>query len=203
MVLKLLILVVVVLVVFEGRMIYTMFTTSSSDKTMAAVNAQTAGKTKEKTEEDALLSAAAENEDTDTASDSSTGSALGMAGLAGLASAENVSGNTSAVTAESSSDDGRISEELDSAAVVPEQDPPVDDYYFNDAVFIGDSRMEGFRNTSGITQGEFLTSVGMTLTSIGDTKVNTSDGQITVYQGLSGRQYGKIYLMLGANDLGI
>ena len=47
-----------------------------------------------------------------------------------------------------------------------------------------------------------MTSVGMTLTSISDTLVQTADGNITVYQGLSGRQYDKIYLMLGTNDLG-
>ena len=36
--------------------------------------------------------------------------------------------------------------------VVPAQDTPVDDSYFEDAVFIGDSRMQGFRNLSGITK---------------------------------------------------
>ena len=46
-----------------------------------------------------------------------------------------------------------------------------------------------------------LERVGMTLTSISDTKIQTADGNITVYQGLSGTQYSKIYLMLGTNDL--
>ena len=32
--------------------------------------------------------------------------------------------------------------------------------------------------------------------------IATADGNISVYQGLSGQQYDKIYLMLGANDLG-
>ncbi|MBR1900004.1 MAG: bifunctional adenosylcobinamide kinase/adenosylcobinamide-phosphate guanylyltransferase, partial [Lachnospiraceae bacterium] len=32
--------------------------------------------------------------------------------------------------------------------------------------------------------------------------IATADGNISVYQGLSGQQYDRIYLMLGANDLG-
>ena len=44
---------------------------------------------------------------------------------------------------------------------IKKQATPVDDSYFSDAVFIGDSRVEGFHMQSGITQGTFLTGVGM------------------------------------------
>lgn len=93
-------------------------------------------------------------------------------------------------------------EQIDSPAVVPVASPSVDDSYFSDAVFIGDSRMEGFRNASGITQGTFLTGVGLSINDMDKQIISTSDGTISVYQGLSGRQYKKIYLMLGTNDLG-
>lgn len=91
----------------------------------------------------------------------------------------------------------------ESGAIVPEQAMPVDDSYFSDAVFIGDSRVEGFRNQSGITQGTFLTGVGMETVSIFETPyISTPSGMVTVYQAMSDTDYGKIYIMLGTNDLG-
>lgn len=90
-----------------------------------------------------------------------------------------------------------------SAAIVPEQSVPVDDTYFADAVFIGDSRMEGFRNQSGITQGQFLTGVGMNVSNIFTQQyIHLYNEQITVYQALINTNYTKVYVMLGTNDLG-
>ncbi|MCD8022260.1 MAG: GDSL-type esterase/lipase family protein, partial [Lachnospiraceae bacterium] len=91
----------------------------------------------------------------------------------------------------------------DSAAIVREQADAVDDSYFSIALFIGDSRMEGLRNTSGISHVSVVTSVGMALSSMTSSAI-ISDGEdkITVAAALSGGTYGKIYIMLGANDLG-
>jgi len=90
-----------------------------------------------------------------------------------------------------------------SAAIVPKQSTPVDDTYFADAVFIGDSRMEGFRNQSGITQGQFLTGVGMNVSNIFTQQyIHLYNEQITVYQALINTSYKKVYVMLGTNDLG-
>lgn len=92
---------------------------------------------------------------------------------------------------------------LNSPAVVPEQNTPVDESYFSDAVFIGDSRMEGFRNQSGITQGTFLTGVGMTAANIFTTPFITQyNEQITVFQAMYNNSFKKIYVMIGTNDLG-
>ena len=197
MVLRLLILVVLVLVVFEGKLIHTMLKQRSRSEEAVTGRTDTV-----QTQSETAVSAP----DTDnsgstvpagTGSDTSgTGQAGGAVGLAGLSTVDPT------VLTASGNSETRPRETIDSFAVVPEQEEPVDDSYFSDAVFIGDSRMEGFRNTSGITQGDFMTSVGMSLSSISSAKVNTYDGEITVYQGLSGRQYGKIYLMLGTNDLG-
>ena len=89
------------------------------------------------------------------------------------------------------------------SAIVPEQPVPVDDSYFSDAVFIGDSRMEGFRNQSGITQGTFLTGVGMDVSNIFETPyINPYNEQITVFQALYNTNYKKVYVMLGTNNLG-
>ena len=46
---------------------------------------------------------------------------------------------------------------------VPES-APVDDSYFADAVFVGDSRTEGLRMYSGLTGAKFFSEVGLTVT---------------------------------------
>lgn len=87
--------------------------------------------------------------------------------------------------------------------VVPAQSVPRDESYFSDAVFIGDSRVEGFRLQSGITQGTFLTGVGMDSSNIFDTPyITTASGNITVFQALYNNSYKKMYIMLGTNELG-
>ena len=221
-VLRLLLLVVLVLVVFEGRLIHTMFTqhletgveTVQLGSDTTGVTAETAVSDDQLPDEEAdntgsggEVSPAEDTvneQDDPAAAQSSSGSGNTDTGIVGLAGFDNAAGSLPDQAAENDpyASDAVVSEVIDSPAVVKEQSVSVDDFYFNDAVFIGDSRMEGFRNTSGITQGDFLTSVGMSLTSIQDTTVNTSYGTITVYQGLTGKQYGKIYLMLGTNDLG-
>ncbi|MCR1841350.1 GDSL-type esterase/lipase family protein [Murimonas intestini] len=90
-----------------------------------------------------------------------------------------------------------------SSALVPKQSTPVDDSYFSDAVFIGDSRVEGFRAQSGITTGTFLTGVGMDVETIGTKPfIATENGMVTVYDALQTAPYSKVYIMLGTNELG-
>ena len=206
LVLRLLILVLVVLVVFEGKLIHTMFTVRRGDNLSPAaapekpVSDGTIENDGTDGEDSAEIDDVSQTPSANPASASSDTvpadgtSEIALAGLTLSGTGNAQGGGTTQSAAQS--------EYIDSEKVVPYREPSVDDSYFQDAVLIGDSRMEGFRNTSGITQGTFLTSVGMTLTSISDTMVQTADGNITVYQGLSGRQYGKIYLMLGTNDLG-
>lgn len=89
------------------------------------------------------------------------------------------------------------------SAVVPGQQVPVDDSYFNDAVFVGDSRMEGFRNLSGITGGSFVSAVGMQLENFyTDAQIPTSQGNLLVMDALKNINFSKIYVMLGTNELG-
>lgn len=90
-----------------------------------------------------------------------------------------------------------------SSAIVPKQSTPVDDSYFSDAVFIGDSRVEGFKAQSGITTGTFLTGVGMDVETIGTKPfIATENGMVTVYDALQAAPYNKVYIMLGTNELG-
>lgn len=87
--------------------------------------------------------------------------------------------------------------------VVPAQAAPADDSYFDDAVFIGDSRMEGFRNLSGITNGSFVSAVGMQLENFyTNAQIPTSKGNLLVMDALKNINFSKIYVMLGTNELG-
>lgn len=87
--------------------------------------------------------------------------------------------------------------------VVPAQETPVDDSYFEDAVFIGDSRMQGFRNLSGITKGSFVTAVGMELENFyTDDQIATANGNVKVLDALKNLNFSKVYMMLGTNELG-
>lgn len=78
----------------------------------------------------------------------------------------------------------------------------VDDDYFSDAVFIGDSRMVGVEEYAGIDNATFLAKVSMTIYNMMDTKVSLNGKTITVREALEQNQYGKIYVMVGINELG-
>ncbi len=87
--------------------------------------------------------------------------------------------------------------------VVSEQAVTLDDSYFEDAVFIGDSRMDGFRNFSGITKGSFVTAVGMELENFyTDAQIATAQGNALVMDALKNINFSKVYMMLGTNELG-
>lgn len=196
LVLKLLLAVAVVLVIFEGNLIKTMFTHRSVTADVVADGEANHSKTEGGT---------VTNKDTDTDEDPALTTALATAApgatLAGLTLGD--IGSQPAATQQTEAPKLPTVSNPDSEAIVRKADTPVDDSWFSDAVFIGDSRMEGFRNASGITQGRFFTSVGMSLSSMAkEPVIATKEGNITVAAALSGGRYNKIYIMLGANDLG-
>ena len=81
---------------------------------------------------------------------------------------------------------------------------PVDASYFDDALFIGDSHTDGFKDYAGLSNADYLCHNGLTVWSaVGDKPVfATENGKKTLAQALAGKHYGKIYLMLGINELG-
>lgn len=87
------------------------------------------------------------------------------------------------------------------AAAVPEG--PVDDTYFADAVFLGDSRTEGFSLYSGLDTPVYLHAVGATVDSV-QTKATeeTEDGTVPLMDRLDRLEFSKVYIMLGVNELG-
>lgn len=89
--------------------------------------------------------------------------------------------------------------------LVPEaQFTTVDASYFDDALFIGDSRMVGMHDYSGLDNATYYAEVGLTIYSLFDDKIATlADGSMgTIEQALQEKQFGKIYLMVGINELG-
>lgn len=88
-------------------------------------------------------------------------------------------------------------------APVPASDP-VEDSYFDDVAFVGDSRTDGFRLYSGLDRGTYFCVTGETVASATDIENwKTEDGKkISLADAVAAADCGKIYLMLGVNELG-
>ena len=93
-------------------------------------------------------------------------------------------------------------EAYDFSQPVPESEP-VDNSYFEDAVFLGDAHTDGFMLYSGIGCGTNLTSNGLSIFEVTEKKAFTIDGtKYTLLDALGRQQYGKVYISLGINELG-
>ena len=82
----------------------------------------------------------------------------------------------------------------------------VDDEYFTDALFIGDSRTVGLSEYCEEldTRATFYAKVSLTIYKVmGMEFIKTEDGRkISIEQALSENQFSKIYIMLGLNEIG-
>ena len=82
----------------------------------------------------------------------------------------------------------------------------VEDDYFSDAVFIGDSRTVGLYEYGGLEEiTTFYASSGLTVYKIFDSQIVEVPGQRqkqTIEEALSEKQFKKIYLMIGINEMG-
>ena len=76
----------------------------------------------------------------------------------------------------------------------------MDASYFDDALFIGDSHTDGFKDYAGLPNADYLCHNGLTVWSA--VEKAEFPGRQTLAQALRGKHYGKIYLMLGINELG-
>ena len=70
--------------------------------------------------------------------------------------------------------------------------------YFDDAIFIGDSRTVGISEYGTLKNASYFCDVGLAISSVKTKSVNGS----TLESTLSSKQYGKIYIMLGINEVG-
>ncbi len=75
--------------------------------------------------------------------------------------------------------------------------------YYADALFIGDSRIGGLGVYSGWDQATFCYKNGLSIYNMMEATVNAGYGlNTTVPEVLAARQYNKVYLMFGINEIG-
>lgn len=92
--------------------------------------------------------------------------------------------------------------EYDYAKPVPLSDT-VDTSYFDDAVFIGDSRSEGFLLSTGLSNAIGFTNKGLMVnTAFTDKVINLDGAKVTVMDALKRTTFSKVYIMLGINETG-
>lgn len=79
----------------------------------------------------------------------------------------------------------------------------VDESYFDDAVFIGDSRVEGLELYSGLKNTTFYAVQGLTIFGLmGHEYAKVGGSTVSLREALSRKQFKKIYIMVGVNELG-
>ena len=75
--------------------------------------------------------------------------------------------------------------------------------YFNDALFIGDSRTVGIAEYSGMTNAVFFADTGMNIYKVAEKRIPVKGvGEVTLGELLSSRKFTKVYIMLGVNEIG-
>ena len=93
-------------------------------------------------------------------------------------------------------------EGYDYSAPVPES-PKTDSTWFDDAVFIGDSRTEGLILNTGLNNAIEYTHKGLMVDTVFTKPVIDMDGaKVTVMDALKTTQFRKVYIMLGINETG-
>lgn len=79
----------------------------------------------------------------------------------------------------------------------------VDDSYFDDAVFIGDSRTVGLHDYGNMENATFYATVGMNIYDLWTDEFCEVNGQeVTLEQALRAQKFGKIYFQIGINEMG-
>lgn len=141
--------------------------------------------------------------------------AAGPAGVAADSPVERMAAQVLPVMAQQTPEEPAAETEREKAEkptpVEPEAEPfapvaesaPVKDTYFDDAAFLGDSRTEGFSLYSGLKTGTYFYAVGATVESVfTKTAWETPKGKVPLLDALAETECGKVYVMLGVNELG-
>ena len=127
----------------------------------------------------------------------------------GGASSEDGTGSQGAASsgsspADSSQDSNLPEEKTDQPAWFVPESQAVDAGWYDDAVFLGDSRLDGFRLYAGPSGAAYFTEVGAKALSIAEKNTERlADGsKVPILKALEGRTFSKVYLNLGMNNLG-
>lgn len=75
--------------------------------------------------------------------------------------------------------------------------------YFDDALFIGDSRTVGIKEYGYFDKADYFADISMSVYKVNDKKLAVEGRKKTgLWDLLASKKYGKIYIMLGINELG-
>ena len=88
---------------------------------------------------------------------------------------------------------------------VEESEPAEDDSFFDNAVFLGDSRTEGLQLFGGLKHGTYYWARGMTVFRVDNEeyKIAPVDGEnYTIIDALNKQSFDAVYIMIGVNELG-
>lgn len=130
-----------------------------------------------------------------------TGSGADTASVISSASQTQESAESSASPAPASSAPAASSTASIPASSVPSANTNTE--FFNDALFIGDSRTVGLSEYGKIKGATFFANTGMSVYKILKTDVSVASvGKMRLDELLAKKSYGKIYIMLGINELG-
>lgn len=106
-------------------------------------------------------------------------------------------------TSEDTSFIGQDSSQEESTEEITSQQENETQKSFEQSLFIGDSRVEGFKLQSGIKGGTFYTVVGLNLKDIDTNAFVKENGEKkTVLAAMKNKQFQEIYLNFGLNELG-
>lgn len=97
-------------------------------------------------------------------------------------------------------------EESKDAEAVTWEFVTADETYFDDALFIGDSRTVGLQQYAGLNNATFYCATGLSVHKVFSSPIVSVEGsnkKITIEEALTSKTFGKIYLMLGINEMGI
>lgn len=98
-------------------------------------------------------------------------------------------------------EDSNKNEEQDETGSVSFGEVPQD--YFDDVLFIGDSRTVGLSEYSYLDNATYYCDTGMSVYSVFDKKIAKIDHKmVTIDKALKKKEFKKIYIMLGVNELG-
>jgi len=80
----------------------------------------------------------------------------------------------------------------------------VEESYFDDALFVGDSRIVGLMLYSGLTQATFYAEKAVNVNNLlaNEIMMQTGGQRITILEALENKTFGKVYIKMGLNELG-
>lgn len=93
--------------------------------------------------------------------------------------------------------------ELEDIVIEEEVHQEKNSTYFDDAVFIGDSRVEGFIQSIGLSNTTSYTHKGLNVSKVfSDEIVNKNGKLVSIMEALKSTPFSKVYIMLGINEMG-